>query len=197
MFIELTDHLRCPEDHPEAYLVLIPDRLDQRSVRSGLLGCPVCQREWRIEGGVARFGAPEAVEQPGQAGADPGGEGLSALLGLSGPGGYVVLVGDVAPRAVALGEALGGVHLAVLNPGAELGETPGLSVLEAPMIPLKARSMRGAVLGSGYADAATWQAEAQRVVLPGRRIVGRGTPPACPGLTVLGTAGGWWVASTS
>ena len=27
MFIELTDHLRCPEDHEEAYLVLLPEIL--------------------------------------------------------------------------------------------------------------------------------------------------------------------------
>ena len=26
MFIELTDHLRCPEDHEESFLVLLPDQ---------------------------------------------------------------------------------------------------------------------------------------------------------------------------
>ena len=38
MFIELTDHLRCPADHAESYLVLLPDRMDGRSVREGRLG---------------------------------------------------------------------------------------------------------------------------------------------------------------
>jgi hypothetical protein len=38
MFIELTDHLRCPEEHDEASLVLLPDELAGRSVRTGTLG---------------------------------------------------------------------------------------------------------------------------------------------------------------
>ena len=42
MFIELTDHLRCPEDHDEQFWCLLPDRLDGRSVKEGQLGCPVC-----------------------------------------------------------------------------------------------------------------------------------------------------------
>ena len=41
MFIELTDHLRCPADHEESYLVLLPDEIRERSVRAGRLGCPV------------------------------------------------------------------------------------------------------------------------------------------------------------
>ena len=42
MHIELTDHLRCPREHAEAFLVLLPDRMDQRRVVAGHLGCPVC-----------------------------------------------------------------------------------------------------------------------------------------------------------
>jgi hypothetical protein len=41
MFIELTDHLRCPADHAESYLVLLPEEMRERSVRTGRLGCPV------------------------------------------------------------------------------------------------------------------------------------------------------------
>ena len=44
MYIELTDHLRCPENHEERFLVLLPDRVEDRSVRTGQLGCPVCGR---------------------------------------------------------------------------------------------------------------------------------------------------------
>ena len=40
------------------------------------------------------------------------------------------------------------------------------------MLPLKARSMRGVVLGSPYGDDARWIAEAVRVVLPGLRVAG-------------------------
>ena len=52
MFIELTDHLRCPADHDEAFLVLLPDELDGRSVRTGTLGCPVCDRRFALRDGV-------------------------------------------------------------------------------------------------------------------------------------------------
>ena len=34
MFIELTDYLRCPADHAESYLVLLPDEMQERSVRA-------------------------------------------------------------------------------------------------------------------------------------------------------------------
>ena len=57
MFIELTDHLRCPRDHPEAYLVLLPDEVSGRGVRSGQLGCPICGATFRVAEGVAELDA--------------------------------------------------------------------------------------------------------------------------------------------
>jgi uncharacterized protein YbaR (Trm112 family) len=56
MFIELTDHLRCPAEHEESYLVLLPDRMEARSVRSGRLGCPACGRTYAVEEGVLDLG---------------------------------------------------------------------------------------------------------------------------------------------
>ena len=90
MFIELTDHLRCPEDHEEAYLVLLPDSVVQRSVQTGELGCPVCHRTLYIRDGILDIGdAPPPDEtEPSLDGAS-----VAALTGLGGPGGYLVLVG--------------------------------------------------------------------------------------------------------
>src|SRR2546421_743598 len=65
MFIELTDHLRCPADHEEQFLVLLPDRMEGRSVLSGELGCPVCGRVVRVEEGVADFGAGTRLRRRG------------------------------------------------------------------------------------------------------------------------------------
>ena len=56
MFIELTDHLRCPADHEESYLVLLPDRMEERSVREGRLGCPVCGRTYTLADGILDLG---------------------------------------------------------------------------------------------------------------------------------------------
>src|ERR1041385_7775662 len=56
MFIELTDHLRCPSPHAEQFLVPLPGAMDGRRVVGGSLGCPVCGRVYGIAEGVADFG---------------------------------------------------------------------------------------------------------------------------------------------
>ena len=192
MFIELTDHLRCPEPHPEAFLVLIPGTMQGRQVVGGLLGCPVCQAEYPIRGGLVEFGVvapPPAMPGPTL----PEAAGLLAFLGLEGPGGYVALVGAAALEAVPLAALLPGVHLALVNPPAGTVPSPIASVLHAPRFPLKQRSLRGAVVSAPWALAPGWNDAVADAVLPGLRAAGEGEPPAVPGFELLGTAGGWWV----
>jgi uncharacterized protein YbaR (Trm112 family) len=192
MFIELTDHLRCPAAHDESFLVLLPDAVESRQVRSGTLGCPVCNATYPIKEGVVHFGV---VTPPGppRPGAPPSVEGLAAFLGLSGPGGYVGMVGDVGALARDLVGAVRGVHILALNAPAGTEGAERVSLMEAPAIPVKARQLRGVILGSGYGSDAKWIGEGIRVVLPGLRIVGTGTPPERPDLQVLAAAEGWWV----
>ena len=52
MHIELTEMLRCPEAHDEAFLVMSTGEMLGRMVRSGLLGCPICRREFPIVKGI-------------------------------------------------------------------------------------------------------------------------------------------------
>jgi len=173
--------------------VLIPISIENRQVVAGHLGCPVCERSFPIIDGLAVFGrmGPVATEPPK---AEPvGAETLVAFLGLEGPGGYVLLVGDVGRHAAELAALLPGIHFVSLNGPEDLADGPGLSRLVAPSAPLKSRSMRGVVLG-GDARRTGWQSEAARVVLPGLRVVGQGTPASLPELEVLASAGGWWVA---
>ncbi len=199
MFIELTDHLRCPADHPESFLVLIPDEMTGRCVRGGTLGCPVCRREYRIEEGVVVFG-----RAGGQVGRRAGASSeiardqvtaaaVAAFLGLEGPGGYVALVGDAAWYAYELTGLLPGVHLAIVNPPFEATESPGLSTLRAEALPIKSGSMRGVVIGKDYAGDPAWVAAATASVLPGLRAVGEGAEPVLESLEILASAGGWWV----
>jgi hypothetical protein len=191
MFIELTDHLRCPVGHPESFLVLIPDVMDGRGVGAGVLGCPVCQAEFRITEGVALFGDPPPA---GSAAAGlPPAEGLLAFLGLEGPGGYVALIGDAARQATALAPLLPGVHLVLVNPPEGSGVPATASVLRAATLPLKARSMRGVVLGAPEAGLEEWQSAAVRAALPGRQVAGTGAPPMLEEFELLGSAAGWWV----
>ncbi|MEO8633801.1 MAG: hypothetical protein ABI587_00850 [Gemmatimonadales bacterium] len=193
MFIELTDHLRCPADHDESFLVLIPDEMAGRHVVRGTLGCPICQREYRIVEQVVELGkapvrAPVTAALP-----DPGAAALLTLLGLEGPGGYLALVGDVAGHAAELSSLLPGVHLVLVNPPADTTPAPGTTVVCAAQLPLKRRSVRGLVLGQPWAMDPAWTEAGAGSVLPGLRLVGTGAVPTTADFELLGTADGWWV----
>jgi hypothetical protein len=192
MFIELTDHLRCPRDHPEGYLVLLPDEVVGRSVRSGQLGCPMCGATFRVEHGIAELdSAPPAT---GGAALPP--DAVHALLGLTGPGGYVVLVGSAADGWQQLAELNPGIAMVAVNPPAPLADSaPVLSVVRSPIIPLKSRSMRGVVLGGDLGADPGRVSDAARVTLPGLRVVGQGPDPGIPELELLASADRYWVAA--
>jgi uncharacterized protein YbaR (Trm112 family) len=195
VFIELTDHLRCPAAHDETFLVLLPGPVIGRSVRSGTLGCLMCGREFPIIDGIAVFGVGGQADRRtgGPADSAIGADAMMAFLGLTGPGGYVALVGDSARFAPGLVVLLPGVHIVAVNPPEEVVESPAVSLLQSPSLPLKSGSMRGVVLGGDYEDL-RWRADAARAVLPGLRVVGQGAPPGLSGdLDLLAAAGGWWV----
>ena len=187
MFIELTDHLRCPADHAESYLVLLPDETHERSVRAGRLGCPVCGRTYTLTDGVLDLGGGETTLLTPEA--------VTALVGLSGPGGYMVLVGRPAADWREVAQRNRGVGLVAVNPPREVVDEPGISVLRSPGLPLKSRSMRGVVLGSPFGGDARWVSEAARVVLPGLRVAGEGPVPGSGTLELMAATGGAWVAT--
>jgi uncharacterized protein YbaR (Trm112 family) len=193
MFIELTDHLRCPADHDESFLVLLPDQIDGRSVRTGALGCPVCGRTYALVDGVLDTHDAPPGEPGGSTALDA--DALSTLVGLHGPGGYLVLVGPVASAWEEVGELNPGVALVAVNPSAEVADAPGISVLRGSRLPLKSRAMRGVVLGRPFADDSHWVGEAARVVLPGLRVVGEGADPPPQLIDLLASADGVWVGS--
>src|SRR5688572_26146748 len=106
MFIELTDHLRCPLDHPEQFLVLLPSRMDGRRVLTGELGCPVCGTVVHLADGIADWGGAS----PSAAGSGLTAEAVAAFLGLSGPGGFALLAGGATTLAPALARLLPGAR---------------------------------------------------------------------------------------
>src|SRR5690606_17381358 len=89
--------LRCPVEHEEQFLVLLPGAMNGRMVREGELGCPVCRRTYLVEAGVLKAAAGE-VPAPAKAAPALDADAMAAFLGLGGPGGYLVLVG--APGAL-------------------------------------------------------------------------------------------------
>ena len=149
MHILLTDRLICPRCGPGFGLILIADRLENRRVIEGSLGCPNCRDRFPVEGGFAdlrppprkiRDDAPE-LEPP----KSPPAMEVAALLGLTEGGGNVALIGDMAGHATALAELVPGVEFIGIAPGLrgwEEGE--GVSRMTAGVsLPLSSGSLRG------------------------------------------------------
>jgi hypothetical protein len=185
MHIELTDHLRCPAPHAEAFLVLLPDRVDQRRVIAGHLGCPACGWGTAWSDGVPTFGAVH--DTPAQFAFDA--DAAVAMLGMSGPGGWVATAGSAGVIAHDLAAALLGVRVVAVNPPAGVEATGEVSVVLSPTWPLKRASMRGVVLGGEAGD----RMAAVSSALPGLRACGAGDPPVDAATELLASAGDAWV----
>ena len=193
MFIELTDHLRCPADHDEAFLVLLPDQVDRRDVKSGRLGCPICGWETHFTDGVVDFGGGVPATMPTALTVDA----IRSFLGLTGPGGFAAIVGGPGSLSRELGEQVRGVSWALVNPPEGTPAELPSSVVTAGRLPLKASSMRGIVVGKDYSSDATWVRDAIGAVLPGLRFVIEGPAIESPDIEVLGEIEGIWVGRRS
>ena len=205
MHIELTEMLRCPEAHREEMLVLSTGEMKDRMVRSGLVGCPVCHKEYPISRGIVNFrrskarvlkesSGPRPAYQPPSPLPSGDAARLQALLELSGPGGYVVLIGAAARQAPRLSTLMNGIHFVGINPPAEMEEQAMLSLLYASeKVPLRSAMARGVVVGADLATS-PWLVEAHRVLLRGRRFVVENEEPELPiGLVKLAAENGLWV----
>lgn len=203
MHIELTEMLRCPEPHREDAMVLSTGEMVGRMVRSGLVGCSVCRKEYLITNGIVDFTGGRTGEA-GRAGTaatrptvpvpPPDAATIQALLELSGPGGFVALLGSAARHAVGLAGLMAGIHFIGVNAPPEVEELPVLSLLSAGSgIPLRQSIARGIVVGADLATS-PWLVEAHRVLLRGRRFVVEHDRPELPiGLEQLAVAKGLWV----
>src|SRR3989442_11022700 len=174
MHIELTELLRCPEPHQPDPLVLSTGEMAGRMVRTGLVGCPVCRKEYPIVKGFVYFTRGRGKAEGGKGSRFPPADAqtIQAVLDLSGPGGYVVLLGSATRHAVGLAGLIRGIHFVGTNPPPEAEELPGLSLVEsATIIPLRHSIARGVGAGAELGRA-SWFAEAAGGPLPG----GRGLP---------------------
>jgi hypothetical protein len=187
VFIELTDHLRCPNDHEEAFLVLVPERMDGRRVAAGHLGCPVCGWGTAWTDSIPDFGGPPATRDLPTFDA----QSALALLGIDGPGGWVAFAGRAGALAHDFAALLPNVNIVAVNPPTGVESTGSVSVVRSEVWPIKQRSMRGVVVG---VDADPTASAALLSVLPGLRAAGEGlAPPLGPADQVVGEAPGGWV----
>ena len=187
MHIELTDHLRCPNDHEESFLVMLPERMEERRVIAGHLGCHLCGWSCDWNDGIPDLGDGKVAR--GVPGFDA--SAALAMLGLEGPGGWVALVGRVASWAHQFGGLLPDVALVAVNPPQDVEPGGAVSVIRSERWPIKQHSMRGIVLGL---DSLDYLDQAAASLLPGLRIAGEGDDPATPSGTILvASAPGAWV----
>ena len=154
MFIEFVESLRCPRPHEDSWLVAAADRVEGRSILSGVLGCPVCGARYPIVEGVAELldaAAALPAERAASSSAPPRAAEAevlraAALLDLAAPGGTAVLAGAWGALAPALRE-VAEVHLLLVNPPFPARAGEGVSVLRTGgRLPLAAGSVRAAAV---------------------------------------------------
>src|SRR4051812_49966499 len=125
MHILLTDILACPRCGPEFGLVLLADRVEERRVLEGRLGCPNCREQFPVRGGEldARLPAAAPASTDGEGAADdvastvddPGAAvRLAALLGLAEAEGAVLIAGPGAALAAEVAALVGGLGVVAL-----------------------------------------------------------------------------------
>ena len=155
-------------------MILIADRLENRRVIEGSLGCPNCRDRFPVEGGFGdlrppprstRDDAPELEPPP-----SPPAMEVAALLGLTDGPGNVALIGDMAGHATALAGLVPGVEFIGIAPGLrEWEEGEGVSRMTAgASLPFSSESLRGVGLYAN--DEPSMAAELARVVVPTGRI---------------------------
>ncbi len=180
--------LRCPEPHEENVLVMSTGEMLGRMVRSGIVGCPVCHREYPIVKGVVHFSGGEGTPLRDK--------NTQSLRGVPSPPSSLpplaVLLGSAARHAVGLAGLMGGIHFVGVNAPPGVEELPVLSLLACDtMVPLRHAMARGVVVGP---EPGAWLAEAARILLRGRRlVVEREDAAAPPGVTPLAVGQGLFV----
>lgn len=161
MFLPLIDRLRCLNGHEDAWLVVSIDRVEERDVLEGTLGCPVCSAEYRIRDGVVWFGdaAPGRDQAPSSAEALR----LAAALDLTDARMTAILHGSWGAHASII-RGLSPVQMLLVNPPRGVTSGDGVSIVRAPVAPLAA----------GWADGAALDRDGDEAMLESLRASLRG-----------------------
>lgn len=176
MHLLLTDLLICPRCGPGFGLILLGDRIEDRRILEGELGCPNCRDRFPVREGFGDLRAPprDPLRRLPVLPDDPDPDRttrLAALLGVTRGPGHLVLVGRPARHARVLAGMLEEIEVVGVAPwlrGWE--EEPGISrVVAGPGLPFFSRRIRGVVLSGPGAEPLL--ADSARVVGPGSRVV--------------------------
>jgi hypothetical protein len=159
-------------------LILLADRMDDRRVVDGLLGCPNCRDGFPVRGGFGDLRAPPRGGDHPQGRAGPPGvvdeaeaARIMALVGVAEGPGTVLLAGSPSRYSAWLAEAIPGVEVVGLDPDlVAWPESPRVSrIMARPGIPIFDRTLRGVAVDGALG--ARWIREAARVIAPLARVV--------------------------
>lgn len=199
MHILLTDVLTCPRCGPEFGLILLADRMRDRRVVAGHLGCPNCRSHYpvrdrvvdlRTDGPADAADADSAPSAPDVGGGDEVAVRLAALMGLAGASGTALVAGPGARHAAAVAALVPELEVIALTEAAEppvaVGDAARVSPVRASGAGLPFRGgLRGTTLTGAVDDARL--REALRVLSPGARLVVDPAPAGtADGLRALG-----------
>lgn len=189
-------------------MILLADRMEDRCVMDGLLGCSNCRDAFPVTNGFGDLRAPPRTgEHPeGRAGShgtpdQAEAERLRALVGVAEGPGTLLLAGSPARFAHWFAEAVPGVEVVGLDPDlVSWPEVPRVSrIMARPGIPVFDRMLRGVAMDGALGP--RWIREAARVVAPLARVVVTDAPEdaratlLASGLKVLAEEGGTVVAA--
>jgi hypothetical protein len=187
VLLSLVDSLRCPAHDDPWPLVLSVERWDNERVREGVLGCPLCQARYFIREGGVDF-TPGTVRRPSSnEGADA--LRLAAQLGLSEPGGTILLTGryaNVHETLISLADVT-----CILIDGAPSAASKGVTFVIADRLPIVDGALRGAAVDSRSSP--PFLADVMRSLRPGGRIVAPATASLPEGVNVLARDQSEWV----
>lgn len=171
MHASLTDAMTCPRCGPEYGLILLAEKVADRRILDGALGCANCRERYPVRDGFGdlRFGrAPQAQTQP-ETPADV--MRLAALLGITEGPALVLVAGAQASHASALADLIEGIEVvAAWAPLAAEAERPGVSRFAiSGNLPFRSASMRAVALTD--AETVLLIEDAARVAAPRARVV--------------------------
>lgn len=178
MHILLTDVLTCPRCGPRFGLIVLADRLDDRRVVEGYLGCANCREEFPVQEGVADLRFPREAPAPITGTAPRDEENalrLAALLAVRDRPGMVLLLGVDGETAAEVARLLPGAQV-IVAAGEHIGGAGVQNRMRvAESLPFRDASLRGAVLGGEAAPGLL--DEVSRALAPEAHLVVDPAPP--------------------
>jgi len=190
VFVELIESLRCPRPHEEAQLVVSAIRTEARHIVEGVLGCPVCNAEFVIVNGEARFGSQDIPTPRDPPDAERAMR-LAAFLELTDARGFALLCGRWGAHADQV-LRLAETPLVLVNPpDGVVADVAGV-VRTRDAMPFAPSSARAVALDDSMSRGLV--ESALRAVRAGGRVVGPITLDLPAGATELVRDNRDWVA---